>query len=404
MAFDPRIGEIVRQPATSGEPESFTVIDVADVAPASTSLPEVPYKMAIECLLTSPPSREPAWILPHSPAQPTRPVVSVEACSRYHGQLVAEVHFHPVMAAVDLAFNEHRPLVLSPDMLWLLIAQGFANHVNVHAEELRPRLLKHTGKTVVEVRRDDFIKGSPENPWPEVFDQFAHQIREHIGAEAHDLLLPAFSTTGLVERAAAQVVLLDAMQSFFTYEVHTSCGIPQIVLEGTLDDWQELANRARKLEAYGLNWWTRVLVPILDEFVAAARGECNLRFWQSIYKLGSESGGPYASGWMTAFFPYLKDWQTLLPTQKNPWLERGVSTLQEFLDGPVSTSQEIWTATGPRIEEIPGGLSRAPFLWKYRDRSYEMEFLGGFVGIQQDRSTLRLRPEIGWAIRETAAA
>jgi hypothetical protein len=30
-----------------------------------------------------------------------------------------------------------------------------------------------------------------------------------------------------------------------------------------------------------------------------------------------------------------------------------------------------------------------------------MEFLGGFVGVAQNRKTLDLRPEIGWAVRET---
>jgi hypothetical protein len=29
-----------------------------------------------------------------------------------------------------------------------------------------------------------------------------------------------------------------------------------------------------------------------------------------------------------------------------------------------------------------------------------MEFLGGFVGVRQDADTLRLTPEVGWAIRE----
>jgi hypothetical protein len=59
---------------------------------------------------------------------------------------------------------------------------------------------------------------------------------------------------------------------------------------------------------------------------------------------------------------------------------------------------------GPTTVKFPSGLARAPFLWKYLDRRYEMEFLGGFVGVRQEADTLRLRPEIGWAIREQAAA
>jgi len=31
-----------------------------------------------------------------------------------------------------------------------------------------------------------------------------------------------------------------------------------------------------------------------------------------------------------------------------------------------------------------------------------MEFSGGFVGVAQDPRTLRLRPEIGWSVRERA--
>jgi hypothetical protein len=29
-----------------------------------------------------------------------------------------------------------------------------------------------------------------------------------------------------------------------------------------------------------------------------------------------------------------------------------------------------------------------------------MELLGGFVGVTQEAETLRLRPEIGWGVRE----
>jgi hypothetical protein len=45
--------------------------------------------------------------------------------------------------------------------------------------------------------------------------------------------------------------------------------------------------------------------------------------------------------------------------------------------------------------------AKAPFLWKYYGADYEMEFVGGLMGIAQDSTTLSLRPEIGWAVRET---
>jgi hypothetical protein len=52
---------------------------------------------------------------------------------------------------------------------------------------------------------------------------------------------------------------------------------------------------------------------------------------------------------------------------------------------------------------FPGGLARVPFVWKYSDKEFAMEFLGGFVGVRQEQETLTLRPEIGWAVREAGA-
>ncbi len=56
--------------------------------------------------------------------------------------------------------------------------------------------------------------------------------------------------------------------------------------------------------------------------------------------------------------------------------------------------------TGPRLANLPSGLSKAPFRWDYLERSFDMEFLGGFVGVAQNPESLNLRPEIGWAVRE----
>ena len=69
----------------------------------------------------------------------------IEACSHY-GDRVVPGEYHPFVAAVHSAYAEHRPLVLSPDMFWLLVAQGFANHVNLNAEAMRHHFVQFEGK------------------------------------------------------------------------------------------------------------------------------------------------------------------------------------------------------------------------------------------------------------------
>lgn len=129
-----------------------TTTFVSDVKRATEPLPEIPYKEAVEAQVSKGP---------------------IESCSRYHGRLLERVAYHPVVAAVHRAFMKHHPLCLSPDTIWLMIIHGVANHINVHAEELRPRFVSHQGKITLHVRRDDFIKGSPENPWSDVFSEFS---------------------------------------------------------------------------------------------------------------------------------------------------------------------------------------------------------------------------------------
>ncbi len=393
------------------------MFDVADVERATQALPEVPYYEAVEALLQKPKSHwrkieDETWPqvennTPQNEAQP-----KIESCSRYRGRLVAGVQFHPVIAAIHKAFQDHRPLCLSPDMIWLMIGQGLANHVNVHAEELRSRFVEHEGKAKIKVRRDDFIKGSPENPWQEVFTEFSARVRFHIGDVTHDLLVPTFSTTGIIEKAAAEIVLLDAMQSYFEYEFITLCGIPEVKLEGTVNDWQVLLERTQALAKFDLQWWTDILIPILKQFVAAAQGNPDQTFWQSIYKLNTPgSGSTIITGWITAFFPYLKDWNTRHATRQNFYLTPSNEPQLEALLYPAQSGDDHRIGdlamedfpSGLTTAEFPSGLAKAPFRWFYYKLEFDMEFLGGFVGVQQDQDDLTLRPEIGWAVRDAQA-
>lgn len=368
-------------PITNSEETSTAssrTFPVSKVSPTTVRLPEIPYYRAVEEFLDRP----------------------IEACSRYRGQLVMsrDSYYHPLIAALHTAFAFHHPICLSPDIIWLTLTQGLAQHINMNAEELRHHFVQHSGKLKIKVRRDDFVKGSPDNPWAEVFGEFSEQIHQHIG-KAHELIVANFSTTGPIERAASEVVLLDAMQSYFEYEVITLCGIPTIKLEGTVEDWRSIAQRVEEFARFGLEWWVEPLRPILKEFVAAAAGSVNTEFWDSIYKYqGADgSGSPYITGWVAKLFPYIinheaepepmfQDMSTQPLYLRNPWLNFELS---------------------PEIEArgaFPSLPSKAPFKWEYLGKVYEMEFVAGLIGVSQEPESLCLRPEIGWAVMEAGRA
>jgi len=372
-----------------------STFEVSAVPPATGRLPEVSYIDAIEASLSRPTKRA----LTRINADHAEPEVLVEGSSGRHRRLVA-FEGHSIVGALFHAFNDHRPLSLSPDMIWLLLCQGVANHVNVHAESLRPRFVRHTGKLTIEVRRDGFVRGSADNAWASVIDEFSLRVQDDIGPLG-GLFVPRFSTTGVTERVAAEIVLLDTVQNYFEYVLKTLCGIPAISLEGTVDDWQELADRAEAFAEYDLEWWISPLRPILQEFVAAARNDVRRSFWESMFRFRSYSGGGAVTGWITAFFPYLKD-EHGKATRKNGWLAAGGSKLDRLLAGEWNDGFAGFADPSPGA--FPSGLSRAPFTWRYFTERVPMDFLAGFVGIAQDPSTLALRPEIGWAVRRCPTA
>lgn len=231
-----------------------------------------------------------------------------EAASRYYGKLVRfgsllfrQRAVNPLIAALHAAYRYHYPVVISPDVIWFTIAQGLARHIRLHAEALRDKFVSHSGQKELIVRRDDFLKGSPENPWPEAFAEFSEQIRDHIGTDKHGLFVADFSTTTPTTRA-------DAMQPYFRYRFLGLCGIPSVILEGTPDDWHAIVNRVKQFEQFGLTRWITAVVPVLDAIAQSAEGKPDRDFWDEIYIWRQTEGcnPTYVRGWVKLLFPYVK--------------------------------------------------------------------------------------------------
>lgn len=313
----------------------------------------------------------------------------VEACSHRRGQVLNVPHGNQLIAAVHLAHAKHYPLVLSPDMIWLTITQGFAKHVKANSERLRKHFVAHEGKITLEVRDDSLVRGSPDNDWTRSFGEFSSQIRGHIGEATHSMLVSDFSTTGPVEKAASEIVLMDAMQCYFNYFERTMCGIPSVRLLGSVEDWERLYAKAQALDGrssrvievtsdrdLGLGFWLPSLLEVLTGFVNVAKGMVDRSWWSSIYNLNSGSGGPYIGGWISWLFPYLEDGQ------------------QNRMIGQFGGGM-----SGLHVGDFPNSLSKAPFVWKVYEKLFDYQFLAGLTGVSLDNETREIGPVIGWAVR-----
>lgn len=299
---------------------------------------------------------------------------------------------HTLLTALCYSFYDHVPLRLTPDALWIALARGFALHVNKNAEELRHKFVSHSGKEKLTVTRMDFSPGR-ENPWPEVFAAFTEQIDQRTGGLGM-LVRAGFSTTGPTEVAASNLMAMDTFKSYFEYEMFAGCGIPQITLAGTEQDWNELRQRAQQFSEYGLEEWINALDPILEQFCEAKRGHVNGDFWKSMFRYNSGSGPAVMTGWANVLFPYFKN--DVEQLYANPFLDDWKQRLE--IDDKQHWRERWDNPQGIGIGAIPNCMTSVPLTVHWGTTETEMRLVGGLLAVTQDAATNTVEPECGWVI------
>ncbi|WP_018627128.1 DUF4419 domain-containing protein [Niabella aurantiaca] len=291
--------------------------------------------------------------------------------------------YHSFFDGVYRAYADHRPLVISPDMIWLLIAQGFSQHINSDPEKYRKYFVQHKGKLTLIVQNNAILLDNPNSPWEQVFPEFTKQIAAHTGQELIRTLTSGFSTTTPASSIASQITIMDALKSYFEYVVFLiGCGIPHVTLEGKPADWEAIYKKANSLKKYELNWWLRELDPILTQFIATSKGQVDKDFWRNLFKV-HKAGKPYQSnkidGWFVKFFPYTKD----------------------------GKRNDLQSLTGS--SNLPDEIVKVPLLHVFQNTDgttvqTPLELWAGFMGLQQNSRDFTLKPEIGWMIKKKTGA
>lgn len=287
----------------------------------------------------------------------------------------------PVLGGFLRAYKEHRPVTISPDIMWLLICQGFGQHVNNNAEELRDKFVDFEGqKELVVQRHVNSDIGLASFPWESVFPEFVEKIAGYTGEELTNALSADFTTTTEASLIASQITIMESMKQYFKYRVvMIGCGIPSVTIEGTIEDWQKILTKLDYLAQYDLEWWTSELKPVIEEIIKTKSGKFNKEFWMDMIRFHRE--GLYGSyndidGWLLKFYPYDK----------------------------FGKRNNLKKLENVNMGNYPPELVRVPFTFEIQSsdgtsiKIMKMEFWSGFMGLYQNEDTYNLKPAIGWAI------
>ncbi len=216
-----------------------------------------------------------------------------------------------LLEAVNLAYAKHMTLRLSPDMIWITIIQQIGAHIEKNAEKYRYLFVKHEGQKEVLACCSE----SETHDWEDVVNQFVNGMLCSTNTSLSILTnYPQFSTTTSVSLTAARISVMYAFQHYFKYRHDVACGIPEVVLEGTREDWANLVMLVRRLSEIelGLGDWFGTIDTILVQFVKTYDGLfVDTQFWSHIFTEETEYGcGPIYrlwSGWIISFYIYSAD-------------------------------------------------------------------------------------------------
>ena len=282
------------------------------------------------------------------------------------------------------------PVSINPDILWMLIVQGFSRHIDQNAEKLRNKFVDFDGKKELTVDGDELtIEEITKEGWERTFKEFVEKIKENAGESMIKLITPSFSTTTPTIQVSSQIAIMSCFKNYFKFiRLWGGCGFPYINLEGTLNDYEELKRKVEKLMGYDIDDWIKELIIIIKKIVETKKGKIDIDFWKNMI-INEEAMEPRGSGeltkvnningWLLNFYPYYKIDDSFERCEK---LKR-----RKDFNKPIDVEH---------LKYLPEEFIEVPLtmLHKITLKKTELSVKTGFLGMIQEKNGL-IKPEIG---------
>ena len=300
---------------------------------------------------------------------------------------------HPILEGYYQSYAKHIPVTVNPDILWMLIVQGFSRHIDQNAEKLRNKFVDFDGQKTLVVDGDEWtIEEITQEGWERTFEEFVELIKKNAGDSMIKIITPTFSTTTPTIVVSSQIAIMSCFKNYFKYiRLYGGCGFPYINLQGTLKDYEDLKGKVEKLYGFDIDDWIKELIIIVDKIIETKKGKVDVDFWKNMIK-NKETIEPRGSGeltkvenidgWLLNFYPYYK-----IEDYHNR-CEKLVR--RKDFNEPLDVKQ---------LKNIPEEMVEVPLIMHHKiyNTDTELTVKTGFLGMIQEKNGLT-KPEIGWFI------
>ena len=311
---------------------------------------------------------------------------SFETCdSRF-----SEAGDSPLIEGYRIAFLHHFPIVLNPNIFWLLILQGFSKHMEIknNSERNRYKFVNFKGKKNITIETGINLFRASDEQWCLIIDKLLDETSKKLNKmdkNILDLFNKKFSTSTKEAEISNSITFLSCFKKYFVFTMNGTCGIPKIKIEGTVEDW-ELLNK-KILEIGNLDeeivFWTNELKEVIKKIIETLQTKNpDVNFYKNIVQNIDQSTKckhDIINGWIIKLIPYDKNGKKV-----------------DF------NSPDF---KGLNIDDIPSEIVSLPFKLnninkKGQIKEYNAEIYTGIFGVKQDEETYEIKPIIGYAIVE----
>ena len=201
--------------------------------------------------------------------------------TKWNEDKIRSFGYHKAFLGYLNAYFDHCPIKVSPNVFWQLIINAFSKYVDNNSEYLREKFVNFKGKKELRFVRIGRTTRDVYKYKDGIIEELSEKIAENVGSEIVDILTPDFSTSTKETIIAGKASIMATFKKYFKYRGHMcTCGIPYIILEGKIEDWEKILKKLKFLSKY--KFYTEEMEKNIEKIIETKKGNINLDFWRHI--------------------------------------------------------------------------------------------------------------------------